>query len=326
MVSTYNATIKNEPFDNDFAEDLLDADCEYEQTKYKIEFKYPSEFLDPGHATMPSSEATTSICTESEGNIVVIESMLIVKEEPRFNVCDETSNSEQQEKGNSPCDFNDSKIKRLRTGKKLEFKPDKKTFQCYVCKHVRKNTVELRKHMCVHAKKPFACQQCDRTFSCKFTLNEHKRIYSKKKFFACDQCHRSFTHKSTLDQHKPIHKNKKRFTCDQCDLKFLRKSTLDRHRIIHTGQRPFACPQCDRRFSDTSTLHKHKRIHTGEKSFACDQCDLKCSRRSTINRHKLIHTGEKPFACDQCDRKFTRNSTLGAHKRLHTDEKPFSCD
>lgn len=255
-MKTYHSSIENEE------SGFVTEECEKTRIIFKVE--HPSDFIISDNVS-PSSSTKTIIGTESEyladGNLMAFES-IIVKEEPRLNVCDEIANPELQEEEIRSVKKPSTKSndKRKQTGrKKLERKSDETIFVCYICKCIAKNTIDLRKHIQAHAvRRSFTCVQCDRKFSKKSNLNRHERLHTGEKPFTCNQCYYTCSDKSTLNKHKLIHTGNKPYACDQCDQTCLRKATFKRHMQTHTGEK-FACDQCNRKYSRKSNLNKHKR-------------------------------------------------------------------
>lgn len=201
--------IKNEPVKN---EDFLSEELLSEDIEFKIQVENSNKFI--AADVIASSSTKAIICTESEylaEGHNAFES-IIVKEEERLNNCDEES------------------IRKRNGRRKLEYKEHEKAFECYVCKFAAKDTVELRRHLKVHAgKTQLACDVCNRIFvresadSTLKALKEHQRIHTGEKLFACDKCDKKFVFKSYLKKHEIIHNTDKLFACDQCHRKYTRK-------------------------------------------------------------------------------------------------------
>ena len=97
-------------------------------------------------------------------------------------------------------------------------------------------------------------QTCNTNKSNSTQLNIHKRIHSKEKPFACDQCQKSFTKKSYLTIHIRVHTGDKPYHCEICKKKFSNSSDLRRHQRIHTGEKPYSCDLCPKKFSQSANL------------------------------------------------------------------------
>uniref|UniRef100_A0A8C7U4N7 C2H2-type domain-containing protein n=1 Tax=Oncorhynchus mykiss TaxID=8022 RepID=A0A8C7U4N7_ONCMY len=104
--------------------------------------------------------------------------------------------------------------------------------------------------------------------------NTTKRMRSKEtKCFKCDVCEKTFSRKNLLVQHKLTHTRP--FKCDVCEKTFSRKGSLEAHKLIHTlvhqmlihtEERPFTCGQCGKTFRMSKQLEHHMLRHR-EKTF-----------------------------------------------------------
>jgi uncharacterized Zn-finger protein len=81
--------------------------------------------------------------------------------------------------------------------------------------------------------------QDNKRFATSSQLNIHKRIHSKQKPFACDQCQMTFTQLCSLKRHRQLHTGEKLFSCDVCPFKCTQSHHLKRHKRIHSGEKPF---------------------------------------------------------------------------------------
>ena len=95
---------------------------------------------------------------------------------------------------------------------------------------------------------------CNTKTSNSTQLKIHNRLHLQQKPFACDQCPKSFTKKSNLTIHIRVHTGDKPYHCEFCKKKFSNSSDLRRHQKIHTGERPYSCDLCPKKFSQSANL------------------------------------------------------------------------
>ncbi|XP_059923728.1 growth factor independent 1A transcription repressor b [Gadus macrocephalus] len=161
----------------------------------------------------------------------------------------------------------------------------------------------------------YKCVKCSKVFSTPHGLEVHvRRSHSGTRPYACDNCGKTFGHAVSLEQHKAVHSQERSFDCKICSKSFKRSSTLSTHLLIHSDTRPYPCQYCGKRFHQKSDMKKHTFIHTGEKPHKCQVCGKAFSQSSNLITHSRKHTGFKPFGCDLCGKGFQRKVDLRRHK------------
>ena len=117
------------------------------------------------------------------------------------------------------------------------------------------------------------CKLCDNevSFSWKKQLELHIKTVHDKVSFNCDQCDKSFIDKKSLN----VHKNKLhvgQLNCNRCEKQFFTKQALKRHiQSIHEKIQ-YNCNQCDKIYFDKRILNVHiQSVHENVRYF-CDQC------------------------------------------------------
>lgn len=238
----------------------------------------------------------------------------------------------------------------------VEFKC-KQTFRfhlrniCYTEQQVDPEKPEDVKHC-------FRCDECDKAFRYKSTLDSHKQTHNplycevcmklvrdsealamhKESHtpFQCNRCEENFPvfkalHKHYIDVHNPTEP----FTCLHCQTTFASLKRFIRHEWKHTGYQPFQCPHCSKRFRSYSDLVEHQKKHTKAYPFLCWECGKKFRHGITLTRHveRVHHSGEpvteKPtptFACPQCGKTFTSRRCLLKHDNFHHKGLRFPCE
>ncbi|XP_032027148.1 zinc finger and SCAN domain-containing protein 5A isoform X3 [Hylobates moloch] len=137
--------------------------------------------------------------------------------------------------------------------------------------------------------------------------------------FACDVCEKRFTCNSKLVIHKRSHTGERLFQCNLCEKRFMQLISLQFHQRTHTGERPYTCDICQKQFTQKSYLKCHKRSHTGEKPFECKDCKKVFTYRGSLKEHQRVHSGEKPYKCSKCPRAFSRLKLLRRHQKTHPE-------
>ncbi|KAJ2908820.1 hypothetical protein GGI21_002502, partial [Coemansia aciculifera] len=90
--------------------------------------------------------------------------------------------------------------------------------------------------------------------------------------FACEQCDLSFSRQHNLKSHALTHSTERPFSCPICHTPFRRQHDLKRHMKLHTGEKPHTCTNCGRGFARLDALNRHMRA---ENYHACNQAAKK---------------------------------------------------
>ncbi|KAG7239792.1 hypothetical protein INR49_028379 [Caranx melampygus] len=177
---------------------------------------------------------------------------------------------------------------------------------------------------CPHCSVEFKCKQTFRFHLRNICYNEQQVDPEKpddvKHCFRCDECDKAFKYKSTLDSHKQTHNP---LYCEVC-MKLVRDSeALAMHKESHT---PFQCNQCEENFPVFKALHKHYiDVHNPTEPFTCTHCQTTFASLKRFIRHEWKHTGYQPFQCPHCSKRFRSYSDLVEHQKKHTKAYPFLC-
>ncbi|XP_030378002.1 zinc finger protein 391 [Scaptodrosophila lebanonensis] len=195
----------------------------------------------------------------------------------------------------------------------------------------------------------FPCDECDRAYSSKRSLQSHKRSkHSNKqnpnvalddkcttpsrarrkpkgpaKVHKCNECDQTFRTERDLRGHRWKHTG---IFCDICGKPFSQSGNMTRHRQRHSGIKPYKCQECDATFYTQKELTSHNICHTGRMPCICEVCGRPCRDRGVLTAHMRRHTGERPAKCDVCGKAFYSFHDLNVHAVSHTNLRPFVCD
>ncbi|KAJ2617699.1 hypothetical protein H4S08_000207 [Coemansia sp. RSA 1365] len=97
-------------------------------------------------------------------------------------------------------------------------------------------------------------------------------VATAEKPYACDQCELTFSRQHNLKSHALTHSTERPFSCGVCQTPFRRQHDLKRHMKLHTGEKPYKCTNCGRSFARLDALNRHMRA---ENFHACSQAAKK---------------------------------------------------
>nr|CAD7400996.1 unnamed protein product [Timema poppensis] len=268
-------------------------------------------------------------------------------------------------------------------------------FKCDLCGKNYSTKRQLQNHGFTHTgERNYECQHCGKRLGQFGTLKRHIRVVHEGiKDFVCELCQRSFTAKVSLTNHKRIHTGEKPFLCELCGkggpvvgrsstvvhlkqsqslsnsvvsatfktdvrtsrserrLRKMKSLVADGNSKEMLGS--ISCECCSKRFTRKIDLRRHKMCHLqnfekvsednledvtdlgGEENirrvqkclFHCSECGRNFTLKDSYFRHRRIHTGEKPFTCHVCGKQFRDSGGLARHlKDVHAGIKNFACD
>jgi KRAB domain-containing zinc finger protein len=79
----------------------------------------------------------------------------------------------------------------------------------------------------------YKCDECSYAGKTKDDLTTHKMSHAKA--FECDVCERKFSRKTLLREHRVLHENPNAYACKICKMNFAQKKTLKVHLEYHAG-------------------------------------------------------------------------------------------
>lgn len=188
------------------------------------------------------------------------------------------------------------------------------------------------------------CDQCDRTFLCRTSLNYHKDIVhsESKHSVSCDICKLTFCHDQTLKRHKEsVHQpndggSSLKIKCDKCEAQFSRKDSLTRHqRIVHRafqlefdeaeklqthGKGEYKCRRCGKIFTGpnaTWSMKSHLVKKCQDDTVQCSLCAKPFKFKRDLTYHiKIKHSADvQSFSCTLCDFTSQYEKSLIRHKK-----------
>ena len=133
--------------------------------------------------------------------------------------------------------------------------------------------------------------------------------------FKCCMCEKSFSNKNSIWQHrKTIHENQ-RFPCHICDRKFTRKAMLDSHLIkctttigLNYNTYRQSCPDND----ITMPLDGSKPLNLCTSGIE-NSVPGKALKTSPKQNHSFTEPKPKPYSCSNCLKKFRNKRTRNHH-------------
>ncbi|XP_067120516.1 uncharacterized protein [Centruroides vittatus] len=178
---------------------------------------------------------------------------------------------------------------------------EERPYLCDTCGKGFKTNKQLRNHQVIHMEKSRQgqfrsgeCHICHRHFSDKRMLRLHlDTVHNKIRPFLCNYCGYTASCKSTLKMHMRQHTGEKPFSCDMCDYRTSDHNSLRRHKMRHSGEKPYKCPYCTYACIQSSTYKTHlKNKHPGRDDglmFSCSLCSFRTIKRDTYVTHMTGH-------------------------------------
>lgn len=189
----------------------------------------------------------------------------------------------------------------------------------------------------------YKCEQCNRRFGHKITLDAHiRKIHQgEKRAYKCELCDKSYSFMGGLTTHmRETHERQEEaYECKipGCEKKYTSYITLQRHvRVKHLmSEVPtrYVCEQCGATFKQTSNLRYHMRTrHPTEddlklkeiikERLECEICKKFFNSQYTLKYHKLrIHADDKKYECKICGRRVAKQFMLDQHMLVHSEDK-----
>lgn len=206
-------------------------------------------------------------------------------------------------------------------------------------------------------RRPFACDQCGRTYRHAGSLANHKNLHKIGEYH-CNVCNSTYPNRLAMKNHLRMHFALKKYSCQDCGRGFRNQRQLETHTsnqlckdLPGPSMQPqmapppsYECNGCSECFRSSSDLASHNcsaqlpsssaalNMDPGdlgspereERPFACDLCGCSYKHASSLLNHKNTHkTGN--FSCSYCDKPYTNYMALRNHMRIHTQKKRHIC-
>ncbi|XP_020493265.2 zinc finger protein 646 [Labrus bergylta] len=196
--------------------------------------------------------------------------------------------------------------------------------------------------------RPFACDQCGRTYRHAGSLVNHRNSHKTGEYY-CSVCNNTYSNQLAMKNHLRTHFAFKRHSCQNCGKGFRGKKQLlahvcaDHRKDGTAGRRSlksraFKCKECKQAFFSVEQLTEHtcdgasgsadtqtnRSSNKEERPFTCNICNRSYRHAGSLLNHKNTHkTGH--FSCTFCSKPFTNPMALRNHTRIHTQKKKYVC-
>ncbi|XP_022824249.1 zinc finger protein 286A-like [Spodoptera litura] len=193
----------------------------------------------------------------------------------------------------------------------------------------RMNSKEVTEETSVDGK-VFPCKDCDKVFSAKGSLKNHRQRTHPTRIRECRICHKPISSWMALRAHMVTHSADSGlgFQCAECPKRFKYSHSLAKHSDTHL-EKTHACTECPKKFGSQALLKMHMKTHERVlrgATFRCTYCGKGFFESYSLQVHERTHRNERPFTCDICNTSFGTNSSLKRHVKVsHNTSKPYQC-
>ncbi|XP_069011931.1 zinc finger protein 646 [Embiotoca jacksoni] len=196
--------------------------------------------------------------------------------------------------------------------------------------------------------RPFACDQCGRTYRHAGSLVNHRNSHKTGEYY-CSVCNNTYSNQLAMKNHLRTHFAYKKHSCQNCGKGFRGKKQLlahvcaDLRKDAAGGRRGLKsraskCKECKQAFLSVEQLEAHtcngpsgsrdapSSMSSSKEArpFTCNICNRSYRHAGSLLNHKNTHkTGQ--FSCSFCSKPFTNPMALRNHTRIHTQKKKYVC-
>ncbi|XP_045538535.1 zinc finger protein 184 [Papilio machaon] len=176
--------------------------------------------------------------------------------------------------------------------------------------------------------KKYSCKDCDKVFSARGSLKNHRQRYHPTRVRDCKICGKTVLGWIALRAHLTTHTTDSGYQCSDCPKRFKYSHSLAKHRDTHL-EKTHGCEQCPKMFGSVKLLKMHMKTHERVlrgTTFHCTYCGKGFFESYSLQVHERTHRNERPFLCEICNTSFGTNSSLKRHLKVsHNSAKPFEC-
>lgn len=191
--------------------------------------------------------------------------------------------------------------------------------------------------------RPFACDQCARTYRHAGSLVNHRNSHKTGEYY-CSVCNNTYSNQLAMKNHLRTHFAYKKHSCQNCGKGFRGRKQLLAHVCADLRKdgaagrrglksRSYKCKLCKKAFLSADQLTNHTcdgptsstdAQTKEERPFKCNICNRSYRHAGSLLNHKNTHkTGN--FSCTFCSKPFTNPMALRNHTRIHTQKKKYVC-